>query len=93
MNDIKIPDEEFYPYEQQLQRLIKIADEWSQHKIQPAEACNLSLNEFAAVAIAAGYSEALRDPIFSFFLLELWQQQWVMTRRGLSCFIGMPIGI
>lgn len=93
MNDVKLLDEEPYPYEQQLQRLIKIADDWSKHDTQPAEACNLSPSEFAAVAIAAGHSEALRDPIFSFFLMEIWQQQWVMTRRGLSCFIGMPVGV
>lgn len=81
------------PREQRILQLQMIADAWALQDIVPEEARALTKAEFAAVALTACRSSALMEPVTAFLLMDGWLQEWVMTRLGLWCFVGMPIGV
>lgn len=84
--------EEIEARNSQLSRLKDIAEEWRGSDNEPEETGKLSSGEFVAVCLAARHPERLRDPLFSFLLLDGWLQRWTMVQRGLEHLVGTKIG-
>lgn len=84
--------EEIEARNSKLSHLKDIAEEWRGSGNEPEDAGRLSSGEFVAVCLAARHSERLRDPLFSFLLLDGWLQRWTLVQRGLEHFVGAKIG-
>lgn len=84
--------EEIEARNSKLSHLKDIAEEWRGSDNEPEGAGRLSSGEFVAVCLAARHPERLRDPLFSFLLLDGWLQRWTLMQRGLEHFVGTRIG-
>lgn len=77
--------------EEAAKRFRAILEEWRETGREPVELQSLSTTEKITVLLAAGRASRLQAPIQGFFMLNAFQQKFVLNNLGLEIFAGKVV--
>lgn len=78
--------------QEQVNMLSDIFEQWETTGEEPCVVAALSSGERSALFFSVRQEERIESPLSAFFMLEDSLQRWVLEKRGMERFIGLPLG-